>query len=93
MITGILWSLAPSLACYISKEIKEKREYEKIGKEEKSYISDVGVRTWNFFKDYINEETNFLPPDNYQESREEKIVLRTSSTNIGLRTSKCYICI
>ena len=31
-----------------------------------------------------NEENNFLPPDNYQESRNVKIVDRTSSTNIGL---------
>ena len=32
----------------------------------------------------MNEENNFLPPDNYQEDRKELIVGRTSSTNIGL---------
>ena len=32
----------------------------------------------------VKEENNFLPPDNYQESRINKVVDRTSSTNIGL---------
>ncbi|MCI8519267.1 MAG: hypothetical protein HFJ51_04165 [Clostridia bacterium] len=32
----------------------------------------------------MNKENSFLPPDNLQESRREKIVGRTSSTNIGL---------
>ena len=32
----------------------------------------------------MNEENNYLPPDNYQEDRRNKIVNRTSSTNIGL---------
>ena len=32
----------------------------------------------------MNEENNYLPPDNYQEDRRNKIVYRTSSTNIGL---------
>ena len=32
----------------------------------------------------ITKENNFLIPDNYQEDRKEKVVNRTSSTNIGL---------
>ena len=32
----------------------------------------------------MNKENNYLPPDNYQEDRRNKIVNRTSSTNIGL---------
>ena len=32
----------------------------------------------------MNKENNYLPPDNFQASRREKIVNRTSSTNIGL---------
>lgn len=36
------------------------------------------------FEAYLTKENNFLIPDNYQEDRREKIVPRTSSTNIGL---------
>ena len=45
---------------------------------------NIGKKTWQFFEDNINELNNFLPPDNYQEDRKEKIAYRTSSTNIGL---------
>ena len=32
----------------------------------------------------MNEENNFLPPDNYQEGRKRLVTKNTSSTNIGL---------
>ena len=41
-------------------------------------------RLLRYFEEYINRENNFLIPDNYQENRKNKIVDRTSSTNIGL---------
>ncbi|MBR2289818.1 MAG: hypothetical protein IJ867_04285, partial [Clostridia bacterium] len=43
-----------------------------------------GYKTWKFFEDHITKENNYLICDNYQEDRKEKIVKRTSSTNIGL---------
>jgi len=52
--------------------------------EEQSYIKNVAEKTWGFFAEYMNKENSFLPPDNLQESRREKVVCRTSSTNIGL---------
>src|SRR5699024_7678090 len=39
---------------------------------------------WKYFEEYLNEENNYLIPDNYQEDRIPKIIQRTSSTNIGL---------
>ena len=50
---------------------------------------EIGKRTWNFFDEYINEENNFLPPDNYQQDRNIKIAYRTSPTNIGLGLLSC----
>ena len=44
----------------------------------------MGKRTWLFFRDHLNERGNYLPPDNYQEDRKEKVAYRTSPTNIGL---------
>ena len=69
---------------YISKTIKKQDAIEKLNKEEKEYILEIGKKTWDFFETYLNKENNYLIPDNYQESRKEKIVPRTSSTNIGL---------
>ena len=84
IILGAIWLSAPTVAWYISKDIEEKLAVEKVSKNDKEYILEIGKKTWQFFKQYINEENNYLPPDNYQEGRKNKIAPRTSSTNIGL---------
>ncbi len=81
---GILWILAPLIMWNISKEEEEKTAVEILDKTEQEYILEAGKKTWQFFEKYINEENNYLIPDNYQEDRKNKIVKRTSSTNIGL---------
>ena len=82
LILGILWIIGPGIAYYISKQIVLKKD--ELTNEENKYVMEIGKRTWNFFAKYMNEENNFLPPDNYQEDRIGYIVNRTSSTNIGL---------
>ena len=84
MILGILWTVTPFIMWYISKEKKEVKAIEKLDKTEIEYVLEIGRKTWQFFKQYINKENNYLMPDNYQEVRKQKIVTRTSSTNIGL---------
>lgn len=84
MLASILWIIAPVIAWYISQEKEEDNKYKLLNKEEQKYIYDLGKKTWEYFYEYMNEENNYLPPDNYQEDRKEKIVNRTSSTNIGL---------
>ena len=93
IILGLLWIIGPYIACNISKDKKEILPVQKLINRDKEYILEIGEKTWNYFKDYINEENNFLPPDNYQEGRKNKIAPRTSSTNIGLRPFICYFCI
>ncbi|MBO5005707.1 MAG: hypothetical protein J6D03_10940 [Clostridia bacterium] len=90
-IISILWIIAPIVMYCISKEIKERNMFDELNERDKRYILEIGKRTWNFFKENINEKSNFLPPDNYQENRKEKLALRTSPTNIGLRIAFCNI--
>lgn len=84
MLIGIIWFISPIIMNHISKPITEKSKYDELTKEEQKYILEVGNRTWKYFKDNITEQGNFLPPDNYQENRNQKVVYRTSPTNIGL---------
>ena len=84
LILGILWILAPIFMWYISRKVKNKVKLKEISNTDKQYLLDIGKRTWEFFKDSINKENNYLPPDNYQEGRNPIIVPRTSSTNVGL---------
>ncbi len=84
LVLGVLFLIAPLMAWYISQEEVEKKQVETITKEDIEYCVEIGRKTWKFFEDNINETNNFLPPDNYQEDRKEKIAHRTSPTNIGL---------
>ncbi len=81
---GILWIITPYIMWYISKEKTKIKGLELLEKKEQEYILEVGKKTWDYFKNYLNEQNNYLIPDNYQEGRKNKIVARTSSTNIGL---------
>ena len=84
LMLSALWIITPLIMFYISKPIKEVNKIELLNEKEQKYIKDIAKKTWGFFKDYINDKSNYLPPDNYQGDRKEKIVNRTSSTNIGL---------
>ncbi len=81
---GVWWMITPMIMWYISLKIEKKDPIQELRDEEKEYILEIGKRTWEYFETYLTEENNYLIPDNYQEDRKEKIVLRTSSTNIGL---------
>ena len=80
-VLGILWIIAPYIMYLISLE---RKNYYKITNNDKELLLDVGKRTWDFFETFITKDNNYLIMDNYQEDRSEKIVNRTSSTNIGL---------
>ena len=84
VLLGTIWCLAPFVSWYISRPIKDVKSIDKISKNDKEYLIDIGKKTWIYFKENMNEENNFLPPDNFQEDRLPKIAERTSTTNIGL---------
>ena len=83
-ILGFLWIIAPVISYMISKEYEDEKKQD-ISKGDKDYLVNIAEKTWGFFKDNINKTNNYLITDNYQLDRKEKIVDRTSSTNIGLQ--------
>ena len=84
LIISMLWIIAPIIMYFISRPIKEINKLKLLDKNEQDYVRQIAAKTWMFFKENINDKTNYLPPDNYQEDRNPKVVMRTSSTNIGL---------
>ena len=84
LLISILWIISPWICSLISRKIEKANPIESLNAKEQKEILDIAKKTWKYFEEYINEENNFLPPDNYQESRNLKVVDRTSSTNIGL---------
>src|SRR5699024_2516273 len=47
-------------------------------------------RTWHYFDRYVNEDTMWLPPDNYQEEPYLGAVERTSPTDMGMALVSVY---
>ena len=84
LIIGSIWIISPYLMCKISNVGKEKTPVDNLNKDEKEFCLEIGKRTFDFFKDNLIQENNYLIPDNFQEDRKNKYVDRTSSTNIGL---------
>jgi len=78
----LVWSVAPFIAFYISKPITFKKE--KLNDEEIKELREFARKTWLYFSTLMNEENNFLPPDNFQEDPPNGVAYRTSPTNIGL---------
>ena len=84
LFIGFLWITIPYIMCKISKTETRKYNSKSLNKEQEQYILEVARKTFNFFKENITEQNNYLIPDNYQADRKQKYVDRTSSTNIGL---------
>ncbi len=79
----ILWYSSPFVCHLVSSQTKVKSR-ESINEKEEMFLKDVARRTWKFFDININENNNYLMPDNYDEFRKKKLAEYTSSTNIGL---------
>ena len=79
-VLGVVFITAPLVVFNISKGLKKEI---KLSEEDDSEILKVAQKTWNYFEENLQEQFNYLIPDNYQENREEKIDYRTSPTNIG----------
>ena len=80
-LLGILWVLSPIVAWRISQKCDNTKN---ISSEDKEYLYNIAKDTWKFFYENITQDNNYFIIDNYQENRKNKIVSRTSSTNIGL---------
>lgn len=81
-ILSLLWVFSPLNAYEISK-IDKKLQYS-ISEKDYIYLREISRRIWAYYEDFINEENNYLAPDNYQEKPFKGVAHRTSPTNIGM---------
>ena len=82
LILCILFLVAPYVMWLVSR--KEKIEINELNKEEKDKLEDLAYKTWLYFDRMLNDQTNYLIPDNYQENREIKMDNKTSATDISM---------
>ncbi len=79
----ILWLLSPLISHWIDQP-KSSKSKTRLTESEKQYLRKVARETWRYFDDLVGAESNWLPPDNSQESLRIEVAYRTSPTNIGL---------
>jgi cyclic beta-1,2-glucan synthetase len=76
----ILWAASPALMWWLNRSAPLfHRERLDTG-----FLRRIARRTWRYFDDLVNDESNWLPPDNSQFALRVEVAQRTSPTNIGL---------
>ncbi len=77
-----LWFASPVITWWLSLPLR--RREARLSAEQALFLRKIARKTWGFFENFVGEEDNWLPPDNFQEDPGPKIAHRTSPTNIGL---------
>jgi cyclic beta-1,2-glucan synthetase len=78
-----LWMGSPFLLYWLDRPAGRPRS-EQLTTGDLDYLAQSARLTWRFFDDLVNEESNWLPPDNTQLALRVEVARRTSPTNIGL---------
>jgi cellobiose phosphorylase len=76
------WLVSPGVAWWISQPVRQRLR--ELSAEQVEFLRRSARMTWRFFEDFVTQDENWLPPDNFQEHPSPRIAHRTSPTNIGL---------
>ncbi len=83
----LLWFLSRAAAKWLDRPLRSAKSVLK--KKEENYARKIALKTWRFFREYSNEEQNWLIPDNIQ-GEEESVAARISTTNLGILFNAQY---
>jgi cyclic beta-1,2-glucan synthetase len=78
----LIWLISPYIAYYISKDRISSSLH--LDSKDERILRRIGRKTWAYFEDFVNNENNWLAPDNYQVDPANGIAYRTSPTNIAM---------
>jgi cyclic beta-1,2-glucan synthetase len=79
----LLWLLAPVVAHYTGR--RPRVPSRQLPRARRPQAMRYALLHWRFFERFVNEDTAWLAPDNFQEDPRPVVALRTSPTNIGLQ--------
>ena len=79
----LLWVLSPEIARWLSTPPVDTQP-RSLDSKERADLRELAVRTWHFYEEFVNPNSHWLPPDNFQESPRGEIAQRTSPTNIAM---------
>ena len=78
-----LWLLAPAVVVWL-RQGRLRPVQAAFSGADRALLYRLARQTWRYFDDLVGPQTNWLPPDNYQEALRVEVAPRTSPTNIGL---------
>jgi cyclic beta-1,2-glucan synthetase len=78
-----LWCASPAVLLWLSRPVTQTFR-RPIDRGDALFLRRLSRRTWRYFDDLVNAESNWLPPDNSQLALRVEVAQRTSPTNIGL---------
>ena len=79
----LLWLSAPLVAGRLSRGSAPVRR--KLSPSARDTATRYASLHWHFFDRFVNENTHWLAPDNFQSDPDPVIAMRTSPTNMGLQ--------
>lgn len=77
-----LWVMAPAIAWKVS--LTKRGKTPQLSSNQQLFLYRLARKTWCFFEEFVTEEHNWLPPDNFQEQPSPVVANRSSPTNMGL---------
>jgi len=77
-----LWVVGPLLAWFLSRPARVRRV--EFSADQERFLRRLSRRTWTYFEHFVGPNQNWLPPDNFQEQPQNRVIERTSPTNVGL---------
>ncbi|MEP7365755.1 MAG: glucoamylase family protein, partial [Acidobacteriota bacterium] len=80
---ALLWVTAPQVLRWLNGAAVKANE-EPLSEGDRRYLRGAARDTWRYFDDFVGEDSNWLPPDNFQEALRVEVAERTSPTNIGM---------
>lgn len=82
ILPSVIFISGPIIVGYLSKKY-ELRKF-KISYDQNIFLRSLSRSTFSYFEDFVNESTNYLICDSYQEDKFIGISKKTSPTNIGM---------
>ncbi len=80
---ALVWSTSPVLARVLSRA--EQPDERRLDQAHREAALRYALLHWRFFERFVDDSTNWLAPDNYQDDPSPAVAMRTSPTNIGLQ--------
>ena len=78
----LIWFSASQIAYWISRP--DVHEAAELTVQQRQTLRTLARRTWLFYEHFVGPDSNWLPPDHFQEAPRGVVAQRTSPTNVGL---------